>query len=138
MTQFILVRHANPDYSECEKKGISKNDAPLSQLGVQQARRLSSDPIFNGAEVLLSSPFRRAKETAMHISIGRDLPIIEEYDLRRSNLNLEMLKTRKSAKAVLGKYLNYSKVIVVTHAEVVLLLTGKWLDQGKYMIVEYC
>ena len=48
-----------------------------------------------------------------------------------------MLKTRKLAKCVLDKYLHHSKVIVVTHAEVILFLTGKWIKQGEYITWEY-
>ena len=137
MTQFILVRHANPDYTLSEKEGYSKDIAPLSEAGVEQARNLSKDTIFDNADVLLSSPFTRAKETAMYISLEKDLLIYIENNLKRSKFNFEMLKTRRLAKSALNKYLHHSKVIVVTHAEVILFLTGKWLKQGEYITWEY-
>ena len=137
MTQFILVRHANPDYTLAEKEGYNKDVAPLSEIGIQQAIELSKDNIFKEADVLVTSPFMRAKETAMYISLENNLPIYIENNLKRSKFNLEMLETRTLAKRSLNKYLHHSKVIVVTHAEVILFLTGKWLQQGTYMQWEY-
>lgn len=137
MTQFILVRHANPDYTLAEKGGYSKNIAPLSEDGIKQAVKLSKDSIFDNADVLISSPFTRAKQTAKYIVLEKNLPAYIENNLRRSKFNLEMLKTRKLAKCVLDKYLHHSKVIVVTHAEVILFLTGKWIKQGEYITWEY-
>lgn len=137
MTQFILVRHANPDYTVTEKKGLSKDVAPLSEIGIQQAIELSKDNIFDNADVLISSPFTRAQQTARYIVLAKKLPAYTENDLRRSKFNFEMLQTRTLATSVLDKYLNCSKVIVVTHAEVILFLTGKWINQGEYITWEY-
>lgn len=137
MTKFILVRHANPDYTLSKKEGYSKDMAKLSNIGIEQAQKLSKDNIFKEADILLSSPFMRAKETAIYISLENKMPIYIENDLRRSKISLELFTSRKFALNTLNQYLNYSKVIVVTHAEIIFLLTGKWLHQGQYMIWEY-
>lgn len=174
MTKFILVRHANPDYSvleNCGIKALNGNVAFLSKEGIIQAQNLAKDSIFDGAEVLICSPYTRTMQTASYISLATGLDITGEFDLHEwvpdvnaltfdtnekivsnykkavedfksgkvtegaeyENLN----KTRERALNVLGKYLGYSKVIVVTHSGVIYSLTKKRFKQAECMEFEY-
>lgn len=84
MTKFILVRHANPDYSvleNCDIKALNGNIAFLSEKGIIQAKNLAKDPIFDGAEVLICSPYTRTMQTASYISLSTGLDITGEFDL---------------------------------------------------------
>ncbi len=168
MTQFILVRHANPDYSVFNNKGykvVNDNIGPLSSKGIEQAKKLAKSSVFKGAECLISSPYTRTMQTASYISLATNLPIICEFDLHewvpdvdaltpnthekivenyklavddynnfvhKSNTQYEsLLLTRKRVLDVLVKYMDFSKVIVVTHAGVLYSLTGKRFEQAE-------
>lgn len=84
MTQFILVRHTNPDYSVFDSsafKIMNGHCAPLSEEGIEQAKKLAKNKVFNDADVLISSPYTRTMQTASYISLETKLPIICEYNL---------------------------------------------------------
>ena len=79
-----FIRHGEPDYSESNTKiyqGFGINLSPLSDTGIQQAKKTARDPKLKGANVILSSPYTRALQTAAIISkeIGAEIAI--ETDL---------------------------------------------------------
>lgn len=174
MTKFILVRHANPDYSvlkNCDIKALNGNVAFLSKEGMIQAQNLAKDAIFADAEALICSPYTRAMHTASYISLSTGLPITGEFFLHEwlhdvneltfdtnekivSNYKMavqdfntnrrtegavyeDLNKTRARVLNVLDKYLDYSKVIVVTHSGVLYSLTKKRFKQAEYMVWDY-
>ena len=56
--EMILIRHGEPDYSPCEKRGFigqGHDLAPLTPQGVAQARAVAESPLLEGAELLVSS-----------------------------------------------------------------------------------
>jgi len=80
----ILIRHGSPDYSDVEKRhyiGQGRDLAKLSEEGIAQAEALSKDERLKGADLILSSPYTRALETAAIISKNLGLSIAVETDL---------------------------------------------------------
>lgn len=90
MTHLYLIRHAQADG---RKPGIVGSaipyDAGLSPLGITQAERLrdrfAETPEIR-ADVLISSPLLRAKETAEIIAPALGLPVIVDDEVQELNL----------------------------------------------------
>ncbi len=81
---FYLVRHGEADYSEMLEKGFygfGRSFAPLSEKGIQQAERTAIDERLKSAELIVSSPYTRALETAAIISRETGLKLCVEVDL---------------------------------------------------------
>ena len=84
MTKFYIVRHGEPDYSEINTKiytGFGSNMCPLTENGRNQIRETAKDMRLADADLIISSPYTRALQTAAILSkeIGAD--IIVETDL---------------------------------------------------------
>jgi broad specificity phosphatase PhoE len=82
--QLLLVRHAEPVRIE-GGHGTGPADPALTARGRDQAARLAAWLAFEGADAVVSSPLRRARETADHVAyaLGHDLEIVDgisEYD----------------------------------------------------------
>lgn len=83
-TKFILVRHGEPRYDEVIEKGyvgMGYDLGKLSDNGVRQAEERAKDPLLNDAEIIISSPYTRALQTAAIISRLTDIPLTVENDL---------------------------------------------------------
>lgn len=81
---FYFVRHGKTDYSERNTKiyqGFGVNLAPLSDLGVQQIKETAKDERLKGTELILSSPYTRAVQTAAILSKELGADIVIETDL---------------------------------------------------------
>lgn len=155
MTKFILVRHGKPTYDEVVKlgfKGTGLALAPLTPKGISDVKKTAENQIFENSDILISSPYTRAMQTASIIAQKQNLditvePLLHEWipDLSNNyNTEEEFLKLIKIAKhdwelkkqnhdyicnfkteainhvqdraiTVLSKYLDYNKVIVVSH-----------------------
>ena len=84
MATFYLVRHGQPDYSGLSQRnffGYGRDFAPLTTLGIEQAERAATDPRLRDAELIVSSPYTRAMQTAQIISRHTGLPVKVELDL---------------------------------------------------------
>lgn len=82
--EIVFVRHGEPTYEYVEAKGFAGHGRSFSQLtpaGKQQAATAAKDPRLLGADLIVSSPYTRALETAAIISRHLDLPIDMELDL---------------------------------------------------------
>jgi len=80
----VMIRHGEPDYSFTEGKGFKgpgRELAPLSKLGVEQAERVALDPRLEGSQLIISSPYPRALQTAAIISRVTGLKIEVAFDL---------------------------------------------------------
>ena len=76
--KIIFVRHGEPDYSELEEHsytGFGIDLAPLSEKGRQQSQKLSTNPLFPSAEIIISSAVTRALETASYVACVTGLPL---------------------------------------------------------------
>ncbi|MDY0209869.1 MAG: histidine phosphatase family protein [Acholeplasma sp.] len=84
MTKFIFIRHGEPRYDEVVERGFKNQGYDLGKLterGVNQAEVVSKDPRLNGAEVIVSSPYTRALQTAAIISKNTQINLNVETDL---------------------------------------------------------
>lgn len=81
---FYFVRHGSPDYAEKNTKiyrGFGVNFAPLSQEGIRQIKETAKDRRLKGADLILSSPYTRALQTAAILSKELHVDISVETDL---------------------------------------------------------
>lgn len=84
MQKIVFIRHSEPDYSFVEEKGYIGHGIDLAQLtenGIQIAESASLDCRLNNAEIVVSSPYTRALQTAAIIAKNRQLGIKVELDL---------------------------------------------------------
>jgi len=84
MQKIILIRHSEPDYSFVTERKYIGHGLDLAQLtenGIRIAEKASYDPRLNDADIILSSPYTRALQTAAIISKNRQLDIKIEMDL---------------------------------------------------------
>jgi len=84
MALFYLIRHGEPDYSVCDERGYighGRDLAPLSKRGISQVLKTASDPRLKSADIILSSPYTRALQTAAIISKETNIDIVIEMDL---------------------------------------------------------
>nr|WP_305120954.1 histidine phosphatase family protein [Saccharibacillus sp. JS10] len=85
MTIFYLIRHGEPDwepYKPLRLKGNGRDLVPLTARGQDQIVQTSTHPKLKQAELIISSPYTRAMQTAAILSRRLDLDIQVEYDLR--------------------------------------------------------
>ena len=84
MAVFYLVRHGEADYSDMMEKvffGFGRDFAPLSRTGVEQVEKTAKDERLKSAQIIVSSPYTRALQTAAIISKETGLRICVEVDL---------------------------------------------------------
>ena len=84
MATFYLIRHGQPDYSllnEFGFYGFGRDFAPLSESGISQAYHAAKDPRLQLADIIISSPYTRALQTAHIISSVTGIPVIVEVGL---------------------------------------------------------
>lgn len=89
MTHLYLIRHAQADGRTPGIIGLFPPNAGLSSLGVAQAERLRDRLAATNeihADVLISSPLRRAKETAEIIAPALGLPVLIDDGVQELNL----------------------------------------------------
>jgi broad specificity phosphatase PhoE len=82
--EIIFIRHGEPDYIPCWDRGFighGKDLACLTTEGVRQAEEVSKMPFLAGSELIVSSPYTRALQTAAIISKNIQLNISVEIDL---------------------------------------------------------
>ena len=84
MVQFYLVRHGEADYSQLMEKvffGFGRDFAPLSKIGIEQVEKAAKEERLKTAQIIVSSPYTRAlqtaaiiyRETGLKISVVTDL-----------------------------------------------------------------
>lgn len=84
MAIIYLVRHGEADYSDMLEKGFygfGRSFAPLSERGISQAEATAIDERLKSAELIVTSPYTRALQTAAIISREIGLKISVEVDL---------------------------------------------------------
>ena len=89
MTHLYVIRHAQPDGRQPEIIGLSPPNSGLSPLDVAQAEHLRDRLAATNeihADVLVSSPLRRAKETAEIIAPALGLPVLIDDGVQGLNL----------------------------------------------------
>ncbi|MGI6695303.1 MAG: histidine phosphatase family protein [Christensenellales bacterium] len=107
---FYFIRHGKTNYSERNTKiyqGFGVNLSKLSELGVSQVKEAAKDERLKGADIILSSPYTRALQTAAILSKELGIDIVIETDLHEwlanKNYIYENDETAENA------YLEYKK-----------------------------
>jgi len=83
-THFIFIRHAEPRYDEVIERGyvgMGYEFGKLTENGVAQAEKRAKDPILKDADIIITSPYTRALQTAAIISRETGIKIEVENDL---------------------------------------------------------
>ena len=98
----VLVRHGEPNYDNVMKKGFKGFGMELGELsakGIEQAERVSHDWRLSDAQLIVSSPYTRALQTAaiisknlnINISVNADLhEWIPDYTLQYDSIEREL------------------------------------------------
>lgn len=74
----VMIRHGEQDYTLTESRGWrgpARELAPLTQRGIAQAEAVAKDPRLQGCQLIISSPYTRALQTAAIIAHHVGLPI---------------------------------------------------------------
>lgn len=82
--KIVFIRHGEPDKTGVDNRGFigqGRDMAPLTELGIKQAEDVSLNPLLEGCQVILSSPYTRALQTAAIISKNTGLDIKVEIDI---------------------------------------------------------
>lgn len=82
--KIVFIRHGEPTYEEISERkyiGHGRDLAKLTERGILQAEAVSKDNRLKGAQLILSSPYTRALQTAAIISRNTRLEIKVETDL---------------------------------------------------------
>lgn len=82
--EIVFIRHGEPDYTEVDSRGfigLGREFAPLSSIGIEQAENISTSPDLKDCQIIVSSPYTRALQTAAIISKNNGLEIAVETDL---------------------------------------------------------
>lgn len=82
--KIVFIRHGEPDYMDVSSrkfKGHGRDLAHLTDLGKVQAKNASKSSELNDIELIVSSPYTRALQTAAIISKMRNVDIEVELDL---------------------------------------------------------
>ena len=72
-TRVMVVRHGSTEHS-AERRFSGRNDLPLNDVGTAQAAALAARDL-GAVDVVLSSPLRRARQTAEGIAAARGLSV---------------------------------------------------------------
>lgn len=84
MTKLVLVRHGEPDYSFLNQKNMTSAKqewAFLSDRGIEQAIEVANDPKLWDGDIILSSPYTSALQTASIIAERNELKVQGEVGL---------------------------------------------------------
>ena len=84
MTTFLLMRHAQPDFSGVNRwasAGWPVDLAPLTLSGEQQVKAQIPTILDFDPEVVITSPVTRALQTALSMSSDLHVPFKVEFDL---------------------------------------------------------
>ena len=84
MALFYLIRHGEPIYDHMLENGFwgfGRDFAPLSEKGKEQAEIAAKDIRLKNAELIVSSPYTRALQTAQIISRETGIRVEVDIDL---------------------------------------------------------
>jgi len=101
--KFLFVRHGETDFNRLKRVMGQRFDEPINERGVRQVQALLPQLGEKGIRVILSSPLRRARETARIIGKHLNLPIEVRDGLTERDYGSLSGKTRDEAREAVGK-----------------------------------
>ena len=81
---FYFIRHGEPDYSQGGKtiyNGIGNNFMPLTLKGINQIKKTAKDKRLLDADIIISSPYTRALQSAAILSKELQIDLLVEPNL---------------------------------------------------------
>ena len=111
---YYFVRHGQTEYSEINGKiyqGFGVNLSPLSDEGIRQIENTAKDERLSGADIIISSPYTRALQSAAIISKVTSVPLVVETDLHEwlANKNYVYESDETAKKAYLEYEANHGR-----------------------------
>ena len=85
MSKFYLIRHGKPDYTYGDTHGFigqGHDFAPLKAERIEEVIETAKDKRLKEAQIIISSPYTRALQTASIISKETGIDIVVEPDIR--------------------------------------------------------
>lgn len=82
--EVVLVRHGEPTYDDIRpwgNVGLGYELGRLTDLGIMQAEEVSKEIDLENADLIISSPYTRALQTAAIISKNNGLDVVVETNL---------------------------------------------------------
>ena len=108
--EIIFIRHGEPNYTPCDERGFIGHGralAPLTEIGVAQAENVALDNILGQSEIIVSSLYPRALQTAAIISRITGIKLTVEMDLREWEPDKSyQFKTSKEADTLYRDFCN--------------------------------
>ena len=104
--KIVFIRHGEPDKAEVEKRGFigqGRDLAPLTEEGIKQAEEVSLSPLLEGCQLIVSSPYTRALQTAAILSKNTGLNIKVEVDVHEFILDKTFQVKNEAENEVLHK-----------------------------------
>ena len=86
--------------AECPYNAPTAMDAPLTPVGLEQARKLAgTTAAARGVELVASSPLRRTLQTSLHAFADASIPIVAHEDLREQ-IGMHQCDRRRDTAAI--------------------------------------
>lgn len=126
----FVVRHCTTEYNE-KRIYCGSTDIPLSDIGLDEAKRLSEISKQYNFDLVFCSPLTRAKQTAEALLCGRNIPVI--YDNRLTERSFGDFE-EKSVDREDGKVCRYSFAVKYPNGESNLQVAARiyrFLDEVK-------
>lgn len=155
MTKFILIRHGKPTYDDCLNLGFKGNGLALAKLteeGIEEIKKTAQNKELENSDILVSSPYTRAMQSASIIARKLNLDITVEtllhewipdtsnsYDTEEEFLNLiRLAKQEWEIKKQNPSYICSDKTESIDHVQDrALNALSKYLDYNKVIIVAH-
>lgn len=114
--RIYLIRHSEPDYepvTEAGYVGYGRDLAGLSEKGITIAKQAAQNSLFEKVELLLSSPYTRALQTALEISKKQNLEVKVELGLHewRPDKTGRVLSSPQQVKEAFEYYEKYQGML---------------------------
>ena len=110
--KIVFIRHGEPDFNEVDSRefiGQGRELASLTQNGIKQAEDVSKNSILKNADLIVSSPYTRALQTAAIISKNTGISIAVETDLHEQIFDKTFaVKGAQEAKELNLDFIKYS------------------------------
>jgi ribonuclease H / adenosylcobalamin/alpha-ribazole phosphatase len=83
-TTTVLLRHGQTPMS-VQKRYVGRSDVPLTDLGVRQAVAAAKRLASAGLDVIVTSPLRRAVQTAEEVAAATGAPVVADEGFRETD-----------------------------------------------------
>lgn len=135
MKRLLLVRHCESQALAGEVPAHARDDSRLSENGLRQAERVSAHWNELSLDLVLTSPFVRAQQTAEALARHHDAPVffsaaLAEYLLRDDGAGVESVEhgIARALGFVLSFHPFYERAAVVAHGGILSTLLAAVLN----------